>query len=1149
MASAKNPARLTAPACVSPLAVAMAASADVANEDVVVRELVALLRNNGDTAAQARGISLLAGWVAARPGNALAAGDAGALDAVVALLRARPGEDDIFVLSCGLLTVLLDAGVARAWDAATVEAASHAVQCCMAAQLPDPDAQGTGCAGLYALFCGCVDASRDAEAGGAIDALLSALRVHTHHDNLHALTWRVLRELYERQTHSARRVVDGGVFAVAVASLRAHVSLPSVHCDACALLRALLTSPEEDVQTLAHAAAAAAGAVGAALAAVRVLSACDKDAELFGHAIALLLTLLAVPAFAEAEAQAVRDGALEAVLPLLPRASTEEHATLVCATLACLTRKDVHVAGAAACGAVEACVHVLRVRASLPGALMVARSVLVVLARLVQVGAAAAAAHRAGAAPLVRAAMDAHGDDVPVAQAAARLMEALQREAAMALQAEEVRMCSTTAPPPAGERQSKSSGDTGADALGGASGSAVDSSVTAQPSAAARGAVDGDDAHDTASVLLDVLARRRAVLTSLLTSASDALALRRLLTSPHAAALLRQSVELRASAVSSLVALMPPTPNANVAPWDADAVEAAHAMLHDMLRTELDDDVSMALFGLRELAHRMPWQPMPLPPSGAALMLTLLRLPQLPHLRPGRVMYRSMLAWLSWAFRAEEASPCGSRDTVAAFSRAGGASFLAAVAKEELAACERGAEVPAWSELVESPLRLLRMCAEEDMARAVPQQPSDDAAFLTLPLLLLRSRIAPYDTRNAAAALLLAQMRWAEVVSGGSVSSDSERFRSALNACAAASTPEDVTRLLRDTADGCAASCAGATVWTVFASTSELWDGGKAALAARAEACDARGALAAARVACMRGRAARTLRAAVQTPRPVAEIVMAEMLVGELMDKARKAAADAAAAASRVLDATALRAAAAAMATAEAAADAAMAALLAEEEAERGAKAAPPAGKRKNKGKCKKNVTDDTSRGASGSGSTADVNSATAQCTVATQDAAGSNDAHNDGTVPAGSGVLPDELTRRRAVLTSMLTLAPDALTLRRLMTSPDAAALLRESGELRASALSRVLALLPSTADPSAVTWNADAVEAAHAVLHDMLRANETGDGGIKLCCLRCVRWRAACRGSRCRCRPAARRSCSRCCACRTHRRMCWLGACSAVW
>jgi SWI/SNF-related matrix-associated actin-dependent regulator 1 of chromatin subfamily A len=226
---------------------------------------------------------------------------------------------------------------------------------------------------------------------------------------------------------------------------------------------------------------------------------------------------------------------------------------------------------------------------------------------------------------------------------------------------------------------------------------------------------------------------------------------------------------------------------------------------------------------------------------------------------------------------------------VAAFSRAGGVPFLAAVATTELAACERSEEEQSWLELVEPPLRMLDTCAQEDVARALPL-PSDDAPFLALPTLLLHSRIAPFGTRDAAAALLARQLCWAKE-SGGS---DSERFRASLAACAAEGTPEDVTRLLRDIPADCTAGCAGATVWALFAQTPEAWGGGAAALAARAEACDAAGALATARVACGRAHAARG-QAIVEAH--AKELFIVEVLLRQLLDSAREAAAEAAAAA------------------------------------------------------------------------------------------------------------------------------------------------------------------------------------------------------------------------------------------------------------
>jgi hypothetical protein len=299
------------------------ADADVA--DVDARALVALARDSGDSAAQERGVAALARFAGACTGNALAARDAGALAAVVALLRARPSEGDFFEAACYALVSLLNAGGAHAWNAAHVGALDAAL-CGMAAQLRDAEMQLSGCEVLQALFDWCVEGSDDvgSHAGGAAGSVLAALRANTHAKSLHELGWRVLHSVCFGRPPAARRAVDGGAFDVVVASLRAHAADASVHSKACAFMFALFTTSQPDMHAT-RAAACAAGAVGAALAAIRVISenACANEDDLFDPALSLLHALIV--GNGPAEAEAVRGGALEMVLALLPRALTDTH--------------------------------------------------------------------------------------------------------------------------------------------------------------------------------------------------------------------------------------------------------------------------------------------------------------------------------------------------------------------------------------------------------------------------------------------------------------------------------------------------------------------------------------------------------------------------------------------------------------------------------------------------------------------------------------------------------------------------------------------------------------------------------------------------------------------------------------------------------
>jgi hypothetical protein len=481
------------------------AEADGAGVDV--HELVAFVR--GDGASQDYGITTLAFYVTKCSENALAAGEAGALAAVVALLRGLKKDVFLFRHACDALEAMLAAGAAqRRWDTASVEDALDAVLRGMWAHLPDALTQLRGFRVLHVLFSTRVEASAEADEGGAVSAVLSVLRAHTHaQPHLHELGWRVLRNLCEGRPRHGQRAVDGGAFAVVVASLQAHPGTAELHSAGCALMLALLGTRWD--KNAALAAASAAGAVGAAVAAVRILSAAsdndDDNGDLFEHALSSLQCLVYSKGCI-AEAEAVQGGALEMVLALLPRASTELHAELACNALINLTRTDAHAARAAACGAVEACLRVLRA-ATASGAVELMCSALMALSHVLG---DARAAQLAGAAPLVRAALDAHGRDPEVANLGECILVKLQHAAA-----EDAERAL-----PAGTDKQKWNGDAGASTSEGASagGSAADASASAQSSSAApapaaplsqpaagmpaaQGAADGNDgaAADTAT--------------------------------------------------------------------------------------------------------------------------------------------------------------------------------------------------------------------------------------------------------------------------------------------------------------------------------------------------------------------------------------------------------------------------------------------------------------------------------------------------------------------------------------------------------------------------------------------------------------------------------------------------------------------------
>jgi hypothetical protein len=406
---------------------------DVADEHgEMVRAFVELLLDSSNTVMQANAITALAGCVEASTAVGLAAYRAGALYAIVTLMRARPGESVVFSRSCSALSLILDSAageVAHCWDAAGVEDALRVLLAGMAAHLADDDIQCSACAVVYSLFS-CVDASGDVDAGGVADAVFAALRAHADNESVHELGWRALRSVCPFTPLNALRARDGGALDVAVASLQAHAEV-SLHIDACIVVLALISADAPDTSA-ARAAAVSAGAVGAALAAIRVISA-DSCADiynddLFDGAVALLHALVedAAPA-----AEAVRAGALEAVLALLPCAETDEHGALACDTLARLTCSEAHAARAVACRAVDACVGVLRWRAD--GAAEVAISAFRVLANLTPVS--PGVAHREGAAPLLRAAMDAHRGHAEMVKSRARMLTWLQFEAVAAADA------------------------------------------------------------------------------------------------------------------------------------------------------------------------------------------------------------------------------------------------------------------------------------------------------------------------------------------------------------------------------------------------------------------------------------------------------------------------------------------------------------------------------------------------------------------------------------------------------------------------------------------------------------------------------------------------------------------------------------------
>ncbi len=491
--------------------------------DAEMRALVALLRSD-DAATQFDGIAALANRVRHDSDAALAAGRAGALAAVVALLHARPDEYH-FLPACEALTDMMYEGAAQDWDVATVDDALQAVLCGMAAQLSDADVQNAGCAVVDTLFGDCVDVIDDVYGGDAAVAVLAALRAHPDHGGLHELGWRALRDVcgHGRPREAQRAFESGMVFEVAVASLRANSDDAMFQCYACSVMLAPFRTQTLDMSVV-RAAAVAAGVVGATITAIRVMLAdtqpeCYTD-SVFEEALALLYDLAVDAA---AAAQAVQDGALELLLlELLPRAASGDHAAHASGTLALLVAAEAHARRALACGAMEACVGALRAHGT--SAVVVAVNALHALDSLAKVS--PGAAHRAGAAPVVRAVLNAHRNDAELVRTGPRILAWLKLEAAAAadaamasLMAEEEAERGAKAAPPAGKRKSKGKGKKtitdAADASRGASGSgsAADASAAAPSSAplvaplspppmpvlAAQNAADGSDVNGPAT--------------------------------------------------------------------------------------------------------------------------------------------------------------------------------------------------------------------------------------------------------------------------------------------------------------------------------------------------------------------------------------------------------------------------------------------------------------------------------------------------------------------------------------------------------------------------------------------------------------------------------------------------------------------------
>jgi hypothetical protein len=367
--------------------------------------------------------------------------------------------------------------------------------------------------------CSTID---DVDGSGAAVAVLAALRAHPDYDSLHELGWSALSDVCGHgRSREAQRAFDCGVFDVAVASLRAHGDNDSsFQCDACSVMLAPLRTQPLDISA-ARAAAVAAGVVGATVTAIRVMLAKPEyyTDSIYEEALAALYELVVDAA---AAAQAVQDGALELLLELLPRAASGNHAAHASGTLALLVTTEAHATRALACGAMEACVGALRAHGT--SAVVVAVNALHALDSLAKVS--PGAAHCAGAAPIVRAVLNAHRNDAELVRTGPRILAWLQLEAAAAadaamasLLAEEEAERGAKAAPPAGKRKNKGKGkknipdDTDANRGASGSGSAADASAAAPSSAplaaplssppmpvlAAQNAASGSDVNDHAT--------------------------------------------------------------------------------------------------------------------------------------------------------------------------------------------------------------------------------------------------------------------------------------------------------------------------------------------------------------------------------------------------------------------------------------------------------------------------------------------------------------------------------------------------------------------------------------------------------------------------------------------------------------------------